>query len=105
MALFDGYEPKSDTSRLIKWELTGDQVVHWLGGQNKYIHPVKFDGRVIAIGVVTSKPLVYAWAKYDSLQAKFDKKSGSLCLKFRTKMVGSGRPAEGADVPPSFGVV
>lgn len=111
LALFEGFEPKSDTSRLLKFELQGsDQVVAWLGGANKYIHPVKYDGKVISFGGSgtgsggAGKPFVYAWAKYESLQAKFDKKGASLSLKFRTKMVGSGRPAEGSDIPPSFGM-
>jgi hypothetical protein len=100
LSLFEDFDPKSDTTRLIKWDLTGDEVVEWLGGLNKYIHPVKFDGRVIAFG--GAKPFVYAWAAYESLSAKYDKKGGTLSLKFRTKMVGSGRPQEGSDSPPSF---
>lgn len=98
-SLFEGYGVKVETSRLIKWQLTGGQVVEWLGGANKYIHPVRFDGKVIAFG--TSKPFIYAWASYDGLQAKYDKKGGSLTLRFRTKMVGSGRPTETSkDSPP-----
>ncbi|CAB9520266.1 expressed unknown protein [Seminavis robusta] len=104
MALFDGFPPKSDTHRLTKWELTGPEVIEWLSTPsstvNKYIHPVKFDGKVIAFG--GAKPFVYAWASYESMQARFDKKGSSLSLKFRTKMVGSGRPVEGKDGPPSL---
>lgn len=103
LALFDGFEPKSDTNRLAKWELTGEQVIQWLHNnspKHRFIHPVKFDGKVIAFG--GAKPFVYAWAAYESLQAKFDKKGASLQLKFRTKMVGSGRPEDGKDGPPSL---
>jgi hypothetical protein len=100
MALFEGFEPKSDTHRLAKWELTGDEIVEWLNLTSNWVHPVKFDGKVIAFG--GAKPFVYAWASYDTLQARFDKKGASLSLKFRTKMVGSGRPKEGQDGPPSL---
>jgi hypothetical protein len=100
MALFEGFEPKSDTHRLAKWELSGDEIVEWLHLASQWIHPVKFDGKVILFG--GAKPFVYAWACYDALQARFDKKGASLSLKFRTKMVGSGRPMEGRDGPPSL---
>jgi hypothetical protein len=100
VALFEGFEPKSDTHRLAKWELTGDEIVDWLNLASQWIHPVNFDGKVIAFG--GAKPFVYAWASYDALQARFDKKGASLSLKFRTKMVGSGRPLEGKDGPPSL---
>jgi len=114
--LFEGFSHKSDTNRLIKWEFDGDQIIEWLGGVNKnnhnklkYIHPVKFEGKVLSFPINNNekntgggKPFVYAWAKYVGLQAKFDKKCGSIHLKFRTTMVGSGRPKNGSDVPPSW---
>jgi len=40
-ALFEGYAPKSDTSRMTKWELHGSKVNEWLDSPD-YIHPVKF---------------------------------------------------------------
>ena len=127
MALFTGFAPKSDTSRLTRWDLDGDQVLEWFnthtttltsGGTptttnssklvQKYIHPVKFDGKIFSFGGSpvakgSTKPTVYAWAKYISLQAKYNKKGGSLQLIFRTIMVGSGRPTEAKpDSPPSL---
>ena len=132
MALFAGFAPKSDTSRLTRWDLDGNQVLEWFNKQHpsnansshvssggttttngnklapKYIHPVKFDGKIFFFGGSPlakgkAKPVVYAWARYISLQAKYDKKGGSLQLKFRTVMVGSGRPTEAKpDSPPSL---
>jgi hypothetical protein len=96
-ALFaDTCNPSSDTARLTKWELSGTDISTWLG-TSPFVHPVKFDGRVICAR--GSTPKIHAWAAYKQLQAKFEKKTGHLTLKFQTYMAGSGLP-NGSDMPP-----
>lgn len=80
---------------MIKWKLTGMEVSMWFKNDSNatlphYIHPVKFDGKVIAF--FGTKPKVYAWAAFESVEAKYEKKTNLLTLKVRTYMAGTGRP-------------
>ena len=96
MALFAPFVPISDTSRMIKWKLTDcHEITSWLENEkgNGYIHPVKFEGKVYCFG--NSKPKIYAWAQFDSLEAKYEKKSGALTLKFRTFLAATGKTHDG----------
>lgn len=99
LELFSGFAPTSETARLLKWELSGTEIVHWLNMTDEpYVHPVKFDGKVWAFA--GAKVHVYAWAGFETLQAKYEKKTGNLQLKFRTYMAGTGHP-NGSGGPPS----
>ena len=70
--------------------------MNWLGNPFEYIHPVKFDGKTISLG--GTRPKIYAFANYDSLEAKFEKKTNTLNLKFRSRLAGTGKN-DGDDKP------
>jgi len=98
LELFSGFATTSETARLLKWELSGAEIAHWLNMTDEpYVHPVKFDGKVWAFA--GAKVHIYAWAGFETLQAKYEKKTGNLQLKFRTYMVGAGNP-NGSGGPP-----
>jgi hypothetical protein len=99
LALFANCIPSSDTARLTKWELNGDAIHNWLG-ISPCIHPVKFDGKLWAFAG-GPKPKIHAWAAFETLQAKFEKKTGHLTLKFHTYMMGCGIP-DGFGMPPTI---
>jgi hypothetical protein len=99
VALFAGCHSSSNTPRMTKWELSGAAIATWLG-TSQFVHPVKFDGKLMCFGGV--KPKIHAWATYETLQVKFEKKTGHLTLKFRTFMVGCGNPDGVNDFPPRF---
>ena len=89
VALMGGLHPKSDTARMTRWVLTGNDVSRFLGIE-RLVHPVKFDGMVLSFG---GAPVhVYAWAAFESLEVKFENASKVLTLKSRTFLAGSGRP-------------
>ena len=89
VALMNGLHPTSDTARMTRWILTGNDVSRFLGVE-RLVHPVKFDGKVWSFG---GAPVhVYAWAAFESLEIKYENASKVLTLKSRTFMAGSGRP-------------
>ena len=89
VALMNGLHPKSDTARMTRWTLTGNDVSRFLGIE-RLVHPVKFDGKVWSFG--GAEVHVYAWAAFESLEIKYENASKVLTLKSRTFMAGSGRP-------------
>lgn len=74
LAVFEGCQSSTDTARLNKWELRGGDISAWLG---------------------TSQ-----FAAYETLQVKFEKKTGQLTLKFHTFIAGCGFPDGVHDFPP-----
>ncbi|GFH44245.1 predicted protein [Chaetoceros tenuissimus] len=97
MTLFDSIPTVSNSARMIKWKLNGnEEVMNWLGNPFEYIHPVKFDGKTMSLG--GTRPKIYAFANYDSLEAKFEKKTNTLNLKFRSRLAGTGKN-DGGDKP------
>ncbi len=92
VSLFQPLLPSLDSSRVMKWKLNGDEVIQWLGLSENHIHPVAFEGKVICEH--GQRPSVYAWAKYETCEAKFDKKSRILTLRFQTFLFGTGLPDE-----------
>ena len=89
VALMNGLHPKSDTARMMRWVLAGNDVSRFLGVE-RLVHPVKFDGMVLSFG---GAPVhVYAWAAFESLEIKYENASKVLTLKARTFLAGSGRP-------------
>ena len=89
VALMGGLHPRSDTARMTRWVLTGNDVSMFLGIE-RLVHPVKFDGMVLSFG---GAPVhVYAWAAFESLEVKFENAAKVLTLKCRTFLAGSGRP-------------
>jgi hypothetical protein len=99
LALFADCIPSSDTARFIKWELNRDDIHNWLG-ISPIIHPVKFEGKLLGFRG-GPKPKIHAWAAYETLQAKFEKNTGHLTLKFHSFMVGAGIP-DGSGMPPTI---
>ena len=89
VALMGGLHPKSDTARMTRWVLTGNDVSMFLGIE-RLVHPVKFDGMVLSFGGLPCN--VYAWAAFESLEIKFENASKVLTLKARSYLAGSGRP-------------
>ena len=90
LKLLEGLPMKSDTARLTRWLLDGDDTIAgWLGIE-KLVHPVGFDGKVWCFG--GASPKVYAWAGLESCEVKYEPASNLLTLKVRTFMAGSGRP-------------
>ena len=89
VALMGGLHPKSDTARMTRWALTGNDVSMFLGIE-RLVHPVKFDGMVLSFGGLPAN--VYAWAAFESLEIKYENASKVLTLKSRTFLAGSGRP-------------
>ena len=89
VALMNGLHPKSDTARMTRWVLTGNDVSRFLGIE-RLVHPVKFDGKVWSFG--GAEVHVYAWAAFESLEIKYENASKVLTLKARTFLAGSGRP-------------
>ena len=89
VALMGGLHPKSDTARMTRWVLTGNDVSMFLGIE-RLVHHVKFDGMVLSFGGLPCN--VYAWAAFESLEVKFENASKVLTLKARTLLAGSGRP-------------
>ena len=61
VALMNGLHPKSDTARMTRWVLTGNDVSRFLGIE-RLVHPVKFDGMVLSFG--GAPVVVYAWAAF-----------------------------------------
>ena len=88
-ALMGGLHPKSDTARMTRWVLTGNDVSMFLGIE-RLVHPVKFDGMVLAFAGIPVN--VYAWAAFESLEIKYENAAKVLTLKCRTFLAGSGRP-------------
>ena len=89
VALMGGLHPKSDTARMTRWVLAGNDVSRFLGIE-RLVHPVKFDGMVLSFG---GAPVhVYAWAAFESLEVKYENAAKVLTLKCRTYLAGSGRP-------------
>jgi len=63
-----------------------------------FIHPVKYEGK-LKTGVGT---VIHAWAKINSLEVMFDKKSNEVSFKYLTSMAGHGIPNEDyPDRPPN----
>ena len=89
VALMGGLHPKSDTARMTRWVLTGNDVSMFLGIE-RLVHPVKFDGMVLAFAGIPVN--VYAWAAFESLEIKYENAAKVLTLKVRTFLAGSGRP-------------
>ena len=83
----------SDTPRMIKWLLTDDrQISALLRLDERLIHPVPHDcsGHILPAGSIAAN--VYHWARWVSLEMRFDKRDRTLLLRAKTKEVGSGRP-------------
>ena len=99
LTLFEGCCLSSDTARMIKWEQRGADISAWLG-TSQFVHPVKFDGKIWCLSG-RETPKIHAWAAYETLQVKFEKKTGHLTLKFRTFTAGYGLP-DGSDFPPQL---
>jgi hypothetical protein len=81
----------SDTARMTKYKVTNDTTICEFLGTDRLVHPVKDDGKgYVCFG--GPKPKIYAWAKYDSMEIKYDKRDQTLQLKIKTVYAGSGRP-------------
>ena len=101
-----GRAPKTTSSssndRYLQWEFSGYQVAEWLEGvAPALIHPVPFDGQSRSHSAGTAEDCtIPAWAIWEGLHATLEKTTDLLYLKFRTRLVGLGRPAPGVFGPP-----
>lgn len=93
--LMEGYTEINKTARSYRWQLTGEQIVEWLGCQ-KYVHPVKFEGKVVC--TIGQPAYVYAFAGFDSMLVKYEQGSSTLTLKVKTYTAGTGN-IPGCDEP------
>lgn len=92
--LFNGIEPSSHTSRHITWTLTSNESVNsWLEKKDQYIHPVEAGEWFINWGAVYN-PL-YAWAKFHSCEATYEKNSDRLTIVFKSELFATGRHENG----------
>ena len=89
LTLFQDFFPTSNSSRSITWEIEGAKITEWIGLRND-IHPVNFEGKVVTLP--GQKPSVYAWAKIETCEVKYDKKSRILTLRIQTSLSGTGIP-------------
>ena len=85
--LFEHYPEVNKTARSYRWQLSGEEIVDWLGCP-KYVHPVKFDGKVVC--TIGQNASVYAFAGYDSMLAKYEQGTNTLTLKVKTFTAGTG---------------
>ncbi len=81
---------KSDTAKMTRWIIDDDTAIaDWLGIE-KLVHPVAFDGKVWCLA--GSRPQVYAWAGFASLEVKYVPSANLLTLNMHTYYAGSGSP-------------
>ena len=85
--LMEGFTEINKTARSYRWQLTGEQVVEWLNCP-KYVHPVKFEGKVVC--TIGQPAYVYAFAGFDSMLAKYEQGTATLTLKVKTYTAGTG---------------
>jgi hypothetical protein len=91
LLLMTGFEPKSHRHPMIKWQLNEEQVIDWLNMYDSpLIHPVT--NKINTICLFGQKPNLYVHAKIESLEIKWERKSGSFNLRFRTMVAGYGTP-------------
>lgn len=89
--LMQGFTPKSNTYNMIKWLLNEEEVLDWLDMRDApLIHPVT--NKINTICLFGEKPNIYAHAKIETLEIKWDRKSGAFNMKFRTLIAGFGKP-------------
>jgi hypothetical protein len=94
LSLMEGFEPKSHRHPMIKWQLTEDEVIDWLNMHDSpRIHPVT--SKINTICLFGEKPNLYVHAKIESLEIKWERKSGAFSMRFRTMVAGYG-------VPPNY---
>jgi hypothetical protein len=81
--LFEGTMPISNTARMIKWNCDDKELIlQWLDKTEQYIYPCKYADKVWHCG--PGKPQHKAYCSYESLEAKFDKRTNTLTLKFKS---------------------
>lgn len=92
MKLINVHEPKLNSSNRITWLLNEEEVLDWLNIRDTpHIHPVanKMRRFFMIYGSNTTNE-VYVHAGIESVDIKWSSKSGTLHLKFRTKIVATG---------------
>lgn len=77
----------SSTARMDKISVAPSEIPAWLS-IDKFVHPVKFDGKVWCFA--GQNPKVYAWAGFESLEVKLE--AHMMTLKFRTYQAMTGKP-------------
>lgn len=87
-------QPFSNTHDTIKWNIQGnDEINAWLQKRDEYIHPVESGDWNIWWGAVYNP--TYAWAKFDSCEAQYDKQTRVLSLILRTFLYATGKDENG----------
>jgi hypothetical protein len=92
LALMADYIPIKTTNTMMIWLLEEEQILDWFHIRDTpYIHPVANEIATICFKW-EKNPTVYAHAKMEQVEIKWERKTGTLQLKFRTWVVGFGRP-------------
>jgi len=87
-------QPFSNTHDTIKWNIQGnDEINAWLQKRDEFIHPVESGDWNIWWGAVYNP--TYAWAKFDSCEAQYDKQTRVLSLILRTFLYATGKDENG----------
>ena len=82
----------SDSKRMVKWNLTNDKDIAAVLKSERLVHPVKHDGTGYILPSGSSAQNIYNWARFVSMEVKYDKRDFTLHVKVRTAAAGGGRP-------------
>jgi len=102
----------SETKRQLRWKIDDDDsIMHILGRDERLIHPVKHDGSGFYVFPISSsteesissssspssahsmaKNRLYHWARFVSLEVRYDKRDMTLVYIAKTVAAGIGRP-------------
>jgi hypothetical protein len=82
--LMEGYRPATNSSRMVKYELSGSEVHEWLVFPSP-IDGIKFSGRLKYIPAFGMKPPSFkCTVAFVKAEIKLEKKTGHLTVKVRT---------------------
>ena len=82
----------SDSSRMTKWNFTNDVDIANILQTERLIHPVKHDGSGYILPAGNSLLNTYHWARFVSMEVRYDKRVCLLSVVVKTRDAGCGRP-------------
>ena len=87
-------QPFSNTHDIIKWNIQGnDEINAWLQKRDEYIHPVESGDWNVHWWAVYNP--TYAWVKFDSCEAQYDRQTRKFTLILRTFLYATGKDENG----------